>query len=148
MDPRFEDLSTAINNTLTDPLILERLAKYGFDLWSYLAPQVEETMKVMMEKRQPPRELDNPISLVWAVNYASHVLEWETASRIAGERESPLQMWLDSNLPEIAGGGRELVGLVERVGYNSPEKSADLLRRIVEGYGLTSVIRIVYRSSA
>lgn len=142
LDPHFRDLSTAINSMVQDPLILKRLARYGFELWRFLVPQAEATMKVAVKKRPPPRELDIPVSLLWAVNYASHILEWEVASRIGGARESELRTWLEAELPEIARAGRELLELVERVGYDTPQRTEELMRQIIERYSLTSVISI------
>lgn len=82
--------------------------------------------------------------VLWAINYASNVVDWELVQTEGDKDISELQLLYDERFPDIAEMGQELLALVKRIGYDTPEKERELFKEAIQRYKLSSYLVIGY----
>jgi hypothetical protein len=139
----------SLNSMVHDPLVNRKLQSYGFELLDYYRSEVDNAFELF---EQGSSQLDVGLDLLrngcftlqhmhWIVNYVSVVLEYES---IRGEGKMDFLTQFDSRYQSpayqwIAECGRDLLALVESVGYDEPEKQFALFESIIDRYGIDGV---------
>ena len=76
----------------------------------------------------------------WVFNYVGKLLEWEAVRGHTGDLEGEFQLWFDHRFPTVAARGRELLGLVKALGFDTPDKQRILFGKIVADFKLSEII--------
>lgn len=126
-------LSTILNNLLVHPLIVARMRFYGFDLAEQHQRFVQAALKMLQQYPQGPQ--DYPEELGFILGYAAHILTWGTLYP-----RCEFELMVEARYPEIAHQGYELVNLVKRRGYDTPEKQRKLIEGITQRYRLEEYV--------
>ena len=133
-----ENLASAISSMVSDLLVNEKLAEFGFGLQEDYENEAAEGMRQLEQIEHPPSTWDG--KLLWIVNYVSKLLDWEFVS--GSNSESDFQSWFDNKYPDIAKSGKKLRSIVKRIGYDTPEKQIRLFREVIQKYNLESLLII------
>lgn len=137
-DFAYENLSSALNSMLHDPLVDSRLQKYKFDLKAHHEAEVAEHIRQLEGlTRSPARRLDRTR---WVFYYVENALYWELL--IADGERNKFQEWLDARYPDIASIGQKLLTRIKRIGFDTPEKQTQLFQEIVRRYKLDNFVFI------
>ncbi len=132
-----ENLSSALNSMLLDPLVDSRLQEYGFDLHVEYEKEVERDIRQLSQfTRLPSHRLGR---IHWMFNYTDKILYWQEILDPSGE-PSKFQTWFDPRFPRIASRGKKLLAGVKRIGYDTPEKQSQLFQDIIRRYKLNDVL--------
>lgn len=133
---QYEVLASATNSMVADLLVNIRLARFGFNLREDYEREIAEAKRQLERMSAPP--IDRIDRMIWMVNYAGYLLDWEFVS--ASNSKSEFQAWFDTKYPDIAARGKKLLAMVKRIGYDTPEKQAKLFRGIIQRYNLEGVL--------
>lgn len=133
-----ETLSSSLNSMVHDPLVNTALQEYGFDPLSDYQTELKETFRQL--RRQPTAPDHHLGRMFWIFNYVGKVLDWKAISLHAGAGADMFRLWFDKRYPALARDAHELLGLVEKIGYDTPEKQAQLFREIIRTYDLAGYI--------
>lgn len=138
--PEYENLSSAIHSMVDDLLVNSRLREYGFDIESDYRKEMEKTKRQLANAPKPSGRYGK---ILWIVNYASHLLDWLLIS--GGKDRSEFEVWFDSKYPDIAARGKRLFKLVNKIGFDTPEKQYKLFKKIKLQYLLSGSVQIYRR---
>ncbi len=133
-----ESVTALINTTFHDPLVEERLASYDFDPWIDFE-QVQRRSLVELGSDDPvtttaPAALEE---LYWGLKYAGAVLDYRVAVAARSNPEpNELRAALDTLSPTLATCGLRILGLVDSLGFDTPDKMERLLQTLLEQYQL------------
>jgi hypothetical protein len=119
-----------------DVLVNTRLQQYGFDLRDDYEREMAETKRQLGKISTPPANRFD--RMIWMVNYVSKILDWELI--FAGNVDNEFKVWFTSKYPDIAVRGTKLLEMVNRIGYETPEKQKKLFREIIRRYKLEGII--------
>lgn len=133
--PEFENLASSLTTLLADPIAHERLKSFGFDLRENLKREIAENRR-QLESAIEPTERGN--LFFWTSNYASYLLEGDTSLYEFTE----FRDWFDLQFPNVARKAGQLLIMITRRGYRTPDKQFILYREIVEKYNLGSVLKV------
>jgi len=133
-EAKYENLSTALNSMVHDPLVNEALQIYGFDLLGGFTKLKNKSLDALI-KASPPTNDSHKMHYVF--NYVKNILLWEI---ICVEEDNELQLRFESLYPELANKGQELLTLAKGIGYDTPEKMRKLIREIITKYRLSNYI--------
>lgn len=133
-----EDISSALNSMLHDPLVHERLEAYAFR--DDIASEYEDDSS---EARRQLKNLAGPVnrtqSIRWALNYAGNLFDWRQLNGTESD-PSEFQKWFSARFPAIASDAQDLVAMVDRIGYDTPERMRVALLAILERYTLRDLV--------
>jgi hypothetical protein len=138
-ESRFHRLTATLNSMLGDPIAHQRLKEFGFDLRTHYEKETLESRRQIENLMEPTRRED---VFLWMVNYAADALEFGTM----GDGASDFQNWFDSKFPRIAEKAKKLLAMINRIGYDTPDKQAKLLQELARRYNLYPFIKILIRS--
>ena len=68
------------------------------------------------------------------------ILDWELLRDEIGKDNNEFQLWFDERYPDIAREAKDLLVLIDDIGYETPEKQIKLFRRIIQAYRLEKVV--------
>jgi len=130
--PKYESIIGALNSMVHDLNVNEILVRYGFDLiHEYESEIADDVRRLERFSTAPSDQLDR---LLWIFNYVSTILDWEFINH--SNKKSEFQVWFDQKFPEIAKEGKNLLVLVKRMGYDTPQKQFRLFQEINRQYKL------------
>lgn len=135
---RFESLASALSSMVADLVVDKRLARFGFDVSAQHSQELTESL------RQLDPICSEPVGaltrLLWAANYASHLL----AAEFFGEpAELPqLRQLMQDRFPHVTARAKELVEQVRRVGFDTPAQQTRLLLDIITSSGLSAILTL------
>lgn len=135
----------SLNSMLHDPLVEARLAAYGFDTRQKFEEERRNDIRQLERISQSPS--DRLTRLEWAFNYVQNMLDWKALQVRGKDATNPFHPWFDSRYPDIAIEAKKLLALVERAGFDTPEKMRRLLEEIIETYQLSAIVRMRIPSS-
>jgi len=135
---QYETISSSLNSMIHDPLVNSRLLIYGFDLLEDYESELLETLNQLGTVSTPPSERLDRIH--WIFNYIGKILDWRLLGDETGKNNNEFQLWFDERYPDIAKEAKDLLILIDDIGYETPEKQAKLFRRIVREYRLEKVV--------
>lgn len=137
---QYKNLASALNSMVHDPLVDIQLQTYDFDLYEKYEKEISKR-NLQEYPKSPPEHIGR---VLWAINYASNVVDWELV-RAEGDKDvSELQSLYDERFPDIAEMGQELLALVRRIGYDTPEKEHELFKEVIQKYKLSGYLIIGY----
>jgi hypothetical protein len=138
---KYENLSSAINSMIHDPIVNQNLGGYGFDLSQEYEKELKETLDQL--KIIPPEPTDRLSRVRWIINYAGHILERESSlNKEVARMDNRFESWFDDNYPKIALEGRSLLEMIRGIGFDTPQKQSVLFKRIIQKYALRNYIAL------
>lgn len=132
-----EQLSSTLNSVFHDPLVDSRLKMFGFDLWTDYEKEKTEAISDLEGAYCPPP--NHPVRILWMLHYVSDWLDWDLRNK-AEHNENQYQLWFNTHFPAIAKEGQEMLTLVQRIGFDTPDKMGILLNEIIQKYELTWLV--------
>ena len=135
---QYETISSSLNSMIHDPLVNSRLLIYGFDLLEDYEAELQETFsRLSAVSTSPSKHLDK---VLWIFNYVGKILDWKLLHDEIGKDNNEFQLWFDERYPDIAREAKDLLILIDDIGYETPEKQIKLFRRIVQEYRLERIV--------
>ena len=134
----FESLSSSLNSMVHDPLVDARLHDYGFDVLEAYRGELKNTKRQLKRYQSSPVKHDE--RMLWIFNYVAKILDWKLISAHAQVGEDNFRRWFDRRYPDVAREAQGVLDLVEKIGYGTPEKQAQLFRQIIRTYDLAGHI--------
>ena len=136
--PEHESISSAVNSILHDPLVHERLEVHGYrdDVSSEYENESSESRRQLKNLREPANRTQ---SIHWTLNYAANLID---GRQLSGTEANPseFQEWFSARYPDIARDAQDLIAMVDRIGYETPERMRVALLAILERYSLRDII--------
>lgn len=133
-DPSFENVTSALNSMVADPLVLRLLIDHKLD------PLLEFKREAKQARRQLGRLRRGPGDpygrLHWSANVVGRALEAHVLGRKAEAVNRKFLDWFGARFPDMITPSLELQSLVQEVGFDSPGSMRELLTRIITKYGL------------
>ncbi len=137
-EKQYETISSSLNSMIHDPLVNSRLLIYGFDLLEDYGTELQETFSQLSTvSKSPSKHLDR---VHWIFNYIGETLDWELLRDEIGKDNNEFQLWFDERYPDIAKEAKDLLILINDIGYETPEKQIKLFRRIIQEYRLEKIV--------
>jgi len=133
-DLKFRNICATINSMLHDPIVNARLRDHGFDILEHYESQKKEMVSYL--KMNQDSLSDTSTRTGWVFNFASILLEREVALRGQSKAKDSLPAWLEAEHPDISKEMQDLINLVSRIGYDTPEKQHRLYDVIIQRYRL------------
>lgn len=137
--PKFENLASALNSMVHDPIVNSRLKKYGFDPRSdYLTEAREDQVQLTSLMRSPDDRIGR---LRWMFSYVGKIIDWELVRNSSEkEQKSEFQILFDAKFPIVARRGQKLLRMVKRIGFDTPGKQTKLFEQIIRKYRLKGTL--------
>jgi hypothetical protein len=133
-----ETVSSSLNSMLHDPLVNRALRQYGFDLMHDYRTEVRSTLRQL---RKQPREPQHHLGRVhWMLNYVGKALEWKVASADSDAHTDPFRPYFDARYPRLAKEARDLLALVQTLGYDTPAAQSSLFEAIIHTFHLAGTV--------
>jgi hypothetical protein len=133
-DMRYESVASALSSIFSDILVNRKLKVYGFDLDEGYKEELRDTYSQLKKESKSPRApLDR---LRWALNYIDDILARDSLGEGARREAQEFISWFAKRYPDIALEGDELLALIRRIGFDTPEKVKAIYRAIIEKYRL------------
>ena len=136
--PEQEAISSAVNSMLHDPQVHERLEQYG-----YREDIVREYEDESKDSRRQLEDFSGPANRMqathWTLNYAGNLIDWRQLNGTESAA-SAFQTWFSERYPDIARDAKELLIMVDRIGYETPEGMRNSLAEFLEKYHLRDLV--------
>lgn len=145
-DEVFHELITHVNTTLHDPLVEQRLTKYGINPWTDFDQVQQRTLDKLTKWEVEEVDL-LPMKLFYGIIYAEQVLD----HRVATSNMNPIPpnliaKRLTALAPLLKIYGEEVLDIIDSYGFETPQKMGKLLEVLHSHYGLGEYIKIKYPS--
>lgn len=137
-EPRFNSLAGALNSSVHNPLVDSRLQASGFDLSATYQAEAKDCIQTMSRYAEPPEGF----YWVWVLNYVGVVLLWEDVQGGTAGGFYDAKLYMEEHFPEVAVQGKEVLGLVRTVQYETPEEERLLFGDVIETYGLGAFVEL------
>jgi hypothetical protein len=138
--PASEILSSSLNSMVHDPLVNSALRVYGFDPLDDYQTELRETLRQLRKRRRAPTQHTDRVH--WILNYVGKALDWKEISAHTDGGADMFRLWFDKRYPDLARDARELLEVVETIGYDTPARQRTLFKTIIRRYGLESWVFI------
>ena len=122
-----------------DPLVIERLLPYGFDLRSKYDREARLGIGAMSQF-DPALLKDRDLRMPFMIRFVSNALDWERLRRDNEPTTSEFPNRFQERFPDVAAEGRDLLALVREVGFDTPQRMAALFEEVIKRYGLANSV--------
>jgi hypothetical protein len=136
LDVNYFDLTGFLANITNAPIVNSRLAHFGFDLWPYY----DKACLVQKKSLDDFDDDDETQSILLTGLYLQKALDWEVACKVSKRSDNEFSTWFEERFPKAALKAKDVLPWINEVGYDTPEKSACVLKGIIEKMGLENVL--------
>lgn len=132
----WNEIASDFVSMIQDPLIHERLSKYGFKIEAANKRGLEVMLKEI-EAIDDESSFTGPARIHAAIVYASRCLEFPP------ELRRQFELAFDAKLPNIAKMGKTIVQFIHRHGYKTPQQCLQLMIQLRAWLRLEKVFSII-----
>lgn len=134
--PYSREVSDALYDMVSSPLRDSTLADYGFDVEKEFTYKISSIFSVSCVEPSDPMVIHEN-----ACGYALMILYWQN---VLGNHGVPLNIdnWYKECFPNSREEGRNILAIVDEIGYDTWEKATTLFQRIIHEYDLEHCIRV------
>lgn len=141
---QIETLAFYLNNMIQDPLVIEKLQSYGYDLRGEYVKECKEFGEKLKSFKAPKDDLEQ---MFFAFLYVQCVLENRL---LFGEEKTECSKNIDiifSKLNYLALKGRKMLKIVDKYGMKDPDSVKTIYEEIINAFDLNDYIKIYYQHS-
>jgi len=130
----------AISDMINDPIVNNRIMKYNFNLYDYY--KKADNIQMRSIGIYPIEKVLHENLIFITTLYVKKTLDLRNIYPDIKDEDVEFNKWIKKYYPEVIPISKQILKLVEVIGYNTPEKTESIFGKVISLLGLDDVLII------